>query len=326
MVAVKSRSRADRSTPSQNGYRMLALAKLAPNPGQARQLWSEEPDADGKTALERLAASIRSEGVLQPLIVTPRNGAFVIVCGERRFKASKLAGLKDVPCVVRPELTDAQMLELSVVENLQREDLTAIDEANAYRNLIEKCGYTQATLAKKLGVSEAAISYKLSLLQLDPEVQKDIKRGELSETQGREIAKATNGLPHSQRAEAQRAIRTKVKEAKRTKPKLDTKDVRTIAKHAVKESKGGPKEDKPKPPTPKERSQAKRFLAVLERMKRLLHPFEKALSEADARTRFADVLYATAANAGDRIKAAAEVLSKVFADLAEAQRRSLARS
>jgi len=112
------------------------------------------------------------------------------VCGERRYRAAKLAKLETVPCVVKPNLDDKAILELSITENLQREDLTPIDEAKAIKALMQKCGYSQAQVGVKLGLSVAAINYKLSLLDLSPDLQKDIRKGALSETQGRTIVQA----------------------------------------------------------------------------------------------------------------------------------------
>ena len=138
-----------RAKPPQRVF--IPLEKLKPNPDQARRMWDTSKDEQGQSSLDRLAESIRQNGLLSDLTVTPQDGHYLIVCGERRFRAIKDNRLMaEVPCLVREGLSPAQLLELNIIENLQREDLTPIDEANAYKALMEKCGYTQAALAKRL--------------------------------------------------------------------------------------------------------------------------------------------------------------------------------
>jgi ParB family chromosome partitioning protein len=182
---------------------MVPLAKLVPNADQVRQTWDDEEDEKGRSALDRLAESIKNQGLLQDLVVAPKGDKFVIVCGERRYRAIKEHKLMvEVPCVVREGLSEAQLLEINIVENLQREDLTPMDEARAYKALMEKCGYSQAQLAQRLGLSGAMVSYKLSLLDLSPGLQKEVARGRLSETDGRGIVQAVKRVPVEDRPAA----------------------------------------------------------------------------------------------------------------------------
>ena len=118
------------------GVSTLRLSEIEPDKGQPRKNF--EPQA-----LNDLADSIAAHGVLQPIVVRPARGGYVIVAGERRWRAARLAGLKEIPALVK-ELTDAEAMELALVENLQREDLDPVEEAMGYRQLMEACGYTQA--------------------------------------------------------------------------------------------------------------------------------------------------------------------------------------
>lgn len=118
------------------GFQMIPLGKLISNPDQPRKSW-DIMDAEGVDTIKRLADSIKAEGIIQPLVVTPKESKFLIVCGERRFRAAKKAGLKEAPSIVKKDLSDTQILEISITENLQREDLTPVDEAHAIRTLMD---------------------------------------------------------------------------------------------------------------------------------------------------------------------------------------------
>lgn len=150
----------------------IAINRIQPNAEQPRQVF----DAD---KLEELAASIREHGVVQPILVRPVGDGYEIVAGERRWRAAQLAGLRTVPAVVR-ELTGSQVMEIALIENLQREDLNPLEEARAYRRLLDEFGLSQEQLAKRLGKSRPQISNTLRLLQLQPEVQALVERGELT--------------------------------------------------------------------------------------------------------------------------------------------------
>ena len=154
--------------------RTLPVAWLRPNPFQPRKTFVAEE-------LEDLARSIREKGVLQPILVRPTKGAevFEIVAGERRWRAAQLAKLHDVPVVVR-ELSDAESLELAIIENVQRADLNAMEEAAAYQQLIDKFEYTQEKLAQELGKSRSHVANTVRLLKLPDSVQGFIRDGKLS--------------------------------------------------------------------------------------------------------------------------------------------------
>ena len=163
-----------------------------------RDISVQEIDPDGsqprkdfdKEALEQLAESIRQVGVLQPILVMEKDGRYQIVAGERRYRASRLAGLETVPCIVR-SLSETQRMEAALIENLQREDLNPIEEATAVKALMERCGYTQEDAAKRLGRSRPAIANLLRLLTLAPEVVELVRRGELSAGHARVLVAVT---------------------------------------------------------------------------------------------------------------------------------------
>lgn len=151
----------------------LPLSEIVPNKDQPRKTFDE-------AALDELADSIRQHGILQPLLVRPiATGGYQLVAGERRWRASKRAGLKDVPVVVK-ELSDTETMEIAIIENLQREDLNPIEEAEGLQALIDKCGFTQEQVAVSVGKSRPAIANSLRLLKLPPEVRDMAKNGEIS--------------------------------------------------------------------------------------------------------------------------------------------------
>ncbi|MDK9705416.1 MAG: ParB/RepB/Spo0J family partition protein [Desulforhopalus sp.] len=158
------------------------ISKLIPNKHQPRSNFNQQD-------LEELAESIREKGVIQPLIVTSgsNNGTYELVAGERRLRASKLAGLTRVPVVVIDGIDENGLLELALIENIQRTDLNPIEEADAYKKLIDKFGYTQEETAKKVGKQRSTITNLLRLLKLPETVQKDISLGLLSEGHGRAL-------------------------------------------------------------------------------------------------------------------------------------------
>lgn len=151
----------------------LPLTEIVPNKEQPRKTFDEG-------ALEELADSIKQHGVLQPLLVRPLpSGGYQLVAGERRWRASRIAGLKDVPVVVK-ELSDVETMEIAIIENLQREDLNPIEEAEGLQALIDRCGFTQEEVATSVGKSRPAIANALRLLKLPSEVREMTKNGEIS--------------------------------------------------------------------------------------------------------------------------------------------------
>lgn len=157
----------------------ISIQKLVANPYQPRKLFDDE-------AIEELAQSIKEHGIIQPIVVRKKGSKYEIVVGERRYRAAKLANLEEVPAIVK-EMSDEQMMEVAILENLQREDLTPIEEAEAYQSLIEKLNFTQEDLAKRLGKSRPHITNHIRLLQLPEEVRKLVNDGSLSMGHGRTL-------------------------------------------------------------------------------------------------------------------------------------------
>jgi len=160
------------SERERQGVIELEIGQISPNPAQPRR------DFD-PSRLEELAASIREHGIVQPIVVRQVGQGYEIVAGERRWRAAKLAGLAKVPVLVR-EFSEAERMEIALIENLQREDLNPLEEAEAYRTLMETFGLTQEALAKRLGRSRPQVANTLRLLQLDPKVQEEVRSGRLS--------------------------------------------------------------------------------------------------------------------------------------------------
>ena len=163
----------------------VPISSLAPNPSQPRHTFSA-------ASLAELADSIRKRGVLQPVLVEASGeGRYFIVAGERRVRAAKLAGLDRVPVIVR-SFSPEERLEIALIENLQREDLTPIEEATAYRQLMEARGLTQEQVASKVGKDRTTVTNSLRLLKLPEKVQAAVERGELSAGHARALLAVTN--------------------------------------------------------------------------------------------------------------------------------------
>jgi ParB family transcriptional regulator, chromosome partitioning protein len=153
-------------------FQMIPVDQIQPNPSQPRTRFDE-------AGLEELAASIKEVGVLQPIVVSPGDDGYVLVTGERRWRAGKKAGLKAIPAVVRGVAGEGTLVE-AVIENVQREDLTPLEEAHAYRQLLEEYGMTQEEVARRVGKSRPAVSNTLRLLQLPGAIQSMVDSGTLS--------------------------------------------------------------------------------------------------------------------------------------------------
>lgn len=164
----------NRSAPPEAGRKVLSvpLARVRPSSLQPRQEFAVE-------ALQELADSIRAQGILQPLVVRTRDDFYELIAGERRWRAAQLIGLQEVPVLVR-EADDPTVLELMLIENLQRENLNPLEEAQGYAQLIEQFHLTQEDAAQKVGRSRAVVANALRLLKLSPEVQNWIRGGQLS--------------------------------------------------------------------------------------------------------------------------------------------------
>ncbi|XKH49949.1 ParB/RepB/Spo0J family partition protein [Chryseomicrobium palamuruense] len=164
---------------TQERVEQIELKLIKPNPYQPRKIFDQQ-------ALQELSASIKEHGVLQPIMLRKKGSKFEIVVGERRFRASQLAGLAEIPAVVR-NLDDREMMELAILENLQREDLTAIEEAEAYQKLMDTLDLTQEQLAFRLGKSRPHIANHLRLLVLPDEAKKAISAGEITMGHGKAL-------------------------------------------------------------------------------------------------------------------------------------------
>jgi ParB family chromosome partitioning protein len=172
----------------------VPLARIRPNPYQPRRHMDD-------AGLAELAASIREHGVLQPVLVTETLDGYQLIAGERRVRASRLAGLERIPALVR-QLADRDQLEVALVENVQRADLDPIEEALAYRQLMDEFGLTQEQVSERVGKARATIANTLRLLDLHADVQAAIVDGRVTEGHGRALA----GLPPDGQAQVLRTV------------------------------------------------------------------------------------------------------------------------
>ncbi|MEJ7343815.1 ParB/RepB/Spo0J family partition protein [Staphylococcus haemolyticus] len=157
----------------------IDLSKIKANPYQPRKTFDDDRLSD-------LATSIQTHGVLQPIVLRQTVQGYYIVVGERRFRASQLAGLTEIPAIIK-ELSDSDMMELAIIENLQREDLNAIEEAESYQRLMNDLGLTQQKVAERLGKSRPYIANMLRLLNLPKDISNQVKEGALSSAHGRTL-------------------------------------------------------------------------------------------------------------------------------------------
>ncbi|MDU2885531.1 MAG: ParB/RepB/Spo0J family partition protein [Staphylococcus epidermidis] len=162
-----------------DSVQFIALELIRPNPYQPRKTFEEE-------RLNDLASSIQQHGILQPIVLRQTVQGYYIVVGERRFRASQLAGLTEVPAIIK-ELSDEDMMELAIIENLQREDLNAIEEAESYKKMMTDLNITQQEVARRLGKSRPYIANMLRLLQLPKNVAQMVQHGVLSSAHGRTL-------------------------------------------------------------------------------------------------------------------------------------------
>ena len=216
---------AENATEDQNATVTLKISDLEPNREQPRHEFKEE-------ALMELADSISRHGILQPLLVRPLlGGGYQIVAGERRWRAARMAGLTEVPAVIR-ELDESQVMELALIENLQREDLSPLEEAQGYAALIDTYGFTQEEVAETVGKSRPAVTNALRLMKLPEEIRSMLEEGVLSAGH----ARALLALPEE---EAMVALARQVKEKG-----LSVRQVEELAKKASQRGKEEKKEKK----------------------------------------------------------------------------------
>lgn len=167
-----------------NGYSLIDINLIKSNESQPRKSFDDEK-------IMELAESIKSNGIIQPLILRKDKDEYIIVAGERRWRAAKYIGIKEIPYVIM-DLTEKQILEISLIENIQREDLNSIEEAIAYKKLISDFDLTQEQLSKRIGKSRVAITNTMRLLNLSEDVQQYIIEGVISEGHGRALLAITD--------------------------------------------------------------------------------------------------------------------------------------
>ena len=169
------------------GVKKINISQIIPNPSQPRKNFIENE-------LKELSLSIKNQGLIQPIIVRPvDDGQYQIIAGERRWRASQLAGLHEIECIIR-DVEDVNVLEAALIENIQREDLNVIEEAYAYKGLIELKNITNENLAKKIGKSSSHVSNILRLLELDDEIKNFVIKGKLSMGHARALIGVPNAL------------------------------------------------------------------------------------------------------------------------------------
>jgi len=162
------------------GVFKISINDISPNPNQPRQKFDED-------AMGELVASIKEKGILTPVTVQEKSGEYILVAGERRLRAAKLTGLSDIPAYVIEVENDAEMIEMALIENIQRENLNAIEEAEAYAILNSKYGLSQDDIARSVGKKRVTVTNCLRLLNLIPEIKESIKIGKISAGHGRAI-------------------------------------------------------------------------------------------------------------------------------------------
>jgi ParB family chromosome partitioning protein len=205
----------------------VSVDRLRPNRFQPRTHFDPP-------ALAELAASIKSQGIVQPVLVTPSasDGGYIIIAGERRWRAARQAGLEEIPVVVREVASDREMFEMALVENLQRSDLNPIEEAEAYKRLLEEFGLKQEDVATRVGKSRSTVTNALRLLNFPPEVQDLLREGSLTAGQVRPLlalSSADDQIRWARRAtqdkltarEMEKAVAEKAKKKRRSRARPD---------------------------------------------------------------------------------------------------------
>ena len=213
------------SNNNNNGIQKINISQIIPNPSQPRKNFK---DGD----LKELSLSIKNQGLIQPIIVKPTtDNQFQIIAGERRWRASQLNGMHEIDCVVK-DLDDINVLEAALIENIQREDLNVIEEANAYKGLIEIKGINNENLAKLIGKSSSYVSNILRLLELDIEIQEMVISGDLSMGHARALIGVPDAIKKAkeiiEKKLSVRQVEKITSEFKKNKPKKISKDPNII--------------------------------------------------------------------------------------------------
>ena len=227
MIPPKATQRAvkeDKNTVSKTGETILKINEVEPNKKQPRKFFNEE-------ALQELSDSIKQHGIVQPLVVAKKDDYFEIIAGERRWRAAKLAGLKEVPVIIR-NYTEQEIVEISLIENIQREDLNPIEEAQAYKRLLTEFHLKQDEVAERVSKSRAAVTNSIRLLKLNEEVQRMVVDEMISTGHARALLAVEN--PEEQYNLAQRIF----------DEKLSVRDVEKLVKNLHKPAKPKKTDDK----------------------------------------------------------------------------------
>lgn len=177
----RKEEKASASPAVRQAIQFIELSRIQPNPMQPRLSFSEE-------SLQELSSSIQTHGVLQPVLLTPaaKDGHYHLVAGERRFRAAGLARLEKIPAIIQ-KVSDEEMLEIAIVENVQRDDLNPVDEARAYRRLVDAFGWSQEQVAERVGKKRPTVANSLRLLRLNDEALKDLEEGRMTPGHARAI-------------------------------------------------------------------------------------------------------------------------------------------
>lgn len=184
LIPTEEQAAAAIEIPDTN-FRAVALGDIRPNPVQPRRDFDSEK-------LNELAQSLKENGLMQPLVVSKQESGYILVAGERRFRAAHMAGLTEVPVLVVEADDDRRKLELALIENVQRENLNALELAQAYKRLMDDCGLTQNDVSLRVGKSRAAVANTLRLLSLPDSIQQMVRRGDLSEGHARALLSVGN--------------------------------------------------------------------------------------------------------------------------------------
>lgn len=215
----------DGEKKNSEGLLELDLDLIEPNSEQPRTRFAEEN-------LEELTQSIRANGVVQPIVVRKKDNKYQIIAGERRWRASQRAGLQKIPAVVK-EVSDDKLLELALIENIQRHDLNPIEEAKAYKNLVESIGLTQETIAERVGKNRTVITTALRLLKLPEDIQKLIEEQKISAGHGKALLMTDDSDAQKRLARTIIELSLSVRETEKAVKRIGKDDGQVIDNKAV---------------------------------------------------------------------------------------------
>ena len=215
--------------PTEIGINEIDIDLVEPNPEQPRTRFVE-------STLDELAQSIRTNGIVQPVVVRRKAGKYQIVAGERRWRAAQRAGLRKIPVVVK-EIADDKLLEIALIENIQRHELNPIEEAKAYRKLIDTIGFTQDQLSERIGKERSLISTSLRILKLPQDILQLVEEDKISASHGRVLLTTDDHTVQRQVARAIMDFSLSVRETERMIRKLQGKPTEAVEKKEVKPEK-----------------------------------------------------------------------------------------